>query len=308
MADVSLIIDDSCPLVHVFREHWRDVHHKDPPTTVDGRLLTEFIPNDFLNRFCDVAEQWEMAGKFSIVPAPAARGDIVRGISGFPVAETKDWVETAERRLGARFDFCPEMVTHNLVLDLETGQTLPVDENTWSQSQTRETLTPYLTHALRLLNEAGVDATGFTSPWVFGIQVEPEYIAAMLAAQCAVYGRDFSWYFLHMNWSEGPQRPWLAAPGLVSVPATVRDHWWATIDSPRTDQEFITGLAANVMADVESVIERGGVPVFCTHWQSLWSNGTEAGLAVLDEVGRRVAAAGHRWRSMMELAQAAAGS
>ena len=66
---MSLVVDDSCPLVHVFRSHWVDVHGR-PPETKDGRELLETVPNDCLGRFCDVVERRGMAGKFSIVVAP----------------------------------------------------------------------------------------------------------------------------------------------------------------------------------------------------------------------------------------------
>ena len=82
---ITLLVDDSCPLVHVYRNHWVDVHGREPRTG-DGRLLVEVISNEFLNRFCDVVERHGMAGKFSIIPSPAGRGDVVRGIEGFDPA------------------------------------------------------------------------------------------------------------------------------------------------------------------------------------------------------------------------------
>jgi hypothetical protein len=295
---ISLLVDDGCPLVHVYRYHWEDVHRR-PPTTAYGAPLADVIPNDFLDRFCDVVEAHEMAGKFSIVPAPAGKGDILRGIEGFEPQRTHDWLATATARLGARFDFCPEGITHNLALDLPTGRYLPQGESDWSQTQTRETLTPYLTTALRYLKDAGIEATGVTSPWVFGIRVEPEYIAAIVAAQKAVFDRRFSWYFLHMLHDKSDARPWIAAQEeedavLVSIPTTVRDVWWDTINSPRTDREFVEGLADEVItADgkggaVRRVLDGGGWPILLSHWQSFFSNGLETGLAVLAEVGRRV--------------------
>src|SRR5438045_1624036 len=215
--------------------------------TDDRRPLLDVVPNAFLDRFCDVVQRWGMAGKFSIVPAPAGLGDVVRGIEGHDRALTREWLDTARRRLSARWDFCSEGITHNLALDLGTGEFFPEGENAWSQHQDRSTLTPYLVRQLELLRDAGVDATGVTSPWVFGIKVEPEYVASLVAAQKAVYGRDFSWYFLHMNHRKPESRPWVAhreGPSvLVSIPTTVEDVWWRTIDSPRTDQEWVLGLA-----------------------------------------------------------------
>src|SRR5436309_1320827 len=247
---IGLIVDDSCPLVHVYRCHWMDVHHE-PPLTKDGRPMLETIPNVFLDRFCDVVEEHGIAGKFSIVPAPGGRGNVVQGIAGHDPALTREWLDTAQRRLGARFDFCPEGITHNLTVNLAEGGYFPQGESDWSQTQTRETLTPYLIRQLELLREAGIDCTGVTSPWVFGIKVEPEYTAALAAAMQAVYGRTFSWYFLHMIYDRPELRPWTALATdehtLISIPANANDVWWQTIDSPRTDAEFVNGIADQIL-------------------------------------------------------------
>jgi hypothetical protein len=317
---IALLMDDSCPLVHVYRCHWIDVHHK-PPFTEDGRPLLETIPNAFLDRFCDVVEEHGMAGKFSIVPAPGGLGDVVQGIAGHDPALTREWLDTAQRRLGARWDFCSEGITHNLAVNLAEGSYFPQGENEWSQTQTRETLTPYLIRQLELLRDAGVDANGVTSPWVFGIKVEPEYVVSIAAAQRAVYNRDFSWYFLHMIYDQPELRPWVALEEgpqtLVSIPGTVTDYWWQTIECPRTDAEYIRGIADRVLTEdgrggrVREVLEAGGWPVIVTHWQSMFSNGTETGLAVLDEVGRRVARALKdevEWMTCMEIARRRVGS
>ena len=311
---ISLIVDDSCPLVHVFAHHWRDVHRK-PLATPDGRAMPLWIPNEFLTRFCDVVERHGMAGKFSVVPAPAGLGDVVRGIEGHEPGLTREWLDMARDRLSARWDFCSEGITHNLAVDLETGELVDEGENEWSQRQTRKTLLPYLTRQLELLRDAGIDATGVTSPWVFGTRVERDYIASIVEAQRAVYGRRSSWYFLHMLWEEPHARPWIAfrqgETTLVHVPALVPDYWWPTIDSPRTDVEWVGELADRFITPdgrrgkIREVLDAGGWPVILTHWQSLFSNGLESGLAVLDEVGRRVGetlAGEVQWMSFSEIA------
>lgn len=295
---ISLIVDDSCPLVHVFAHHWRDVHGREL-VTPDGRPYPMWIPNDFLDRFCDVADRWGMAGKFSIVPAPALLGDVVRGVDGFAPDLTREWLDTCRTRLSSRWDFCSEGITHNLALDLNTGRLLPLSESDWSQTQPYDRLYPYLHRQLSLLRQAGIDATGVTSPWVFGAEVEPDYLRAIVDAQEVVNGRRASWYFLHMLWSNPEAVPWLAyaegARTLVSIPATVRDHWWGTIESPRTDRGWICELSDRLLTgdgragQVREVLDAGGWPIILTHWQSLFSNGLETGLAVLDELGARVA-------------------
>jgi hypothetical protein len=204
------------------------------------------VPNAFLDRFCDVVAARGMAGKLSIVPSSSYRGDVVRGFAGDP-AGTRAWLDTARRRLGGRFDFSPEGLTHDLTVDLRTGEPLGESEHVWSQRQDRQTLTPYLAHALALLRRAGVACTGVTSPWSFGIRVEAEYQAAIVATQRAVSGRDVSWYFLHTRHDRPETRPWVTvAEGpvrLVAVASTVPDVCWQTIDSPRTDGAWIAAVA-----------------------------------------------------------------
>ena len=177
---ISLIVDDSCPLSHVYRFHKEEVHGNARPYTSDGRLLLDTIPNEFLDRFCDVVEAHGIAGKFSIIPVPAGRGDILSGIEGHDPAITHEWLDTVKRRLSARFDFCPEMLTHNLAVNLSEGGYYDEGESPWSQKQNRSTLTPYLTKAMEYLKAAGFGATGVTSPWTFASDVEDEYIAAIV--------------------------------------------------------------------------------------------------------------------------------
>ena len=70
---------------------------------------------------------------------------------------------------------------------------------------------------------------------MFGIKVEQEYQAAIAAAQRAAYGRDVSWYFLHLLHKQPATRPWVAvADGLTrpfAIAATVNDLWWQSLDS-----------------------------------------------------------------------------
>jgi hypothetical protein len=257
-----------------------------------------------------------MAGKFSIVPAPAGLGDVVQGITGFDPALTQAWLATARMRLGRRFDFCPEGLTHNLAVDLATSTFFPQGEAIWSQTQTRATLTPYLIRELELLKAAGIDATGITSCWLFGQQVEAEYIASIVAALKAVYDRDRSWFFLHI-WHRYPDaRPYVAygraGTSLVAINSTVDDFFWETINNPRTDQAYLESVADRMLtADgrggaIRAVLEAGGWPILMTHWQAFFSNGLETGLAVLDILGQRIAdtlADEVEWTSCMEMAE-----
>lgn len=294
---ICLLVDDSTPLIHVFWFHRKPIEGKGP-FTEDGRLLVKNVPNSFLDKFCDVVTRKKMAGKISIVPSPGGVGDIVNGIPGYDYSLVTQWLNTAKSRLSDRFDFSPEMLTHNHALDLETGKYSIENEAQWSQKQDRTILTPYLIHSLELLKKAGINATGITSPWDFGIQVENEYIEAMIVAQKEVYNHDLSWYFLHILDNQPERKPWIAHRKenctLVSIPSNLPDHFWETINSPKTDDEYIHSIADKYITgdgekgSIIDVLKAGGWPVFVTHWQSLYSNGLETGLKALEEVGERI--------------------
>lgn len=310
---LCLLVDDSCPLTHVYWFHKKPVDGKGPFTN-DGRLLVKTVPNSFLDKFCDVVAENNIAGKISIVPSPGGLGDIVHGIPGFDISLVKQWLNTAKKRLSERFDFSPEMLTHNHALDLKTGTWSVENEAQWSMKQDRTILTPYIVHCLELLKEAGINASGVTSPWNFGEKVEGEYTEAIMAAQKEVYNHELSWYFLSTFDKQPGKKPWVALKKgnstLVSIASNMPDHFWQTIDSPKTDTEYILSVADKyITADGKqgSIIDglnAGGWPILVTHWQSLYSNGLETGLKALDEVGKRVKKHLNdkvEWKSCMEV-------
>ena len=326
---ISLLVDDSCPLIHVFWFHAKQVDGKGDnrhgqfqvkqvdgkgPFTTDGRLLVKDVPNSFLDKFCAVVTKNNMAGKISIVPAPGGVGDIVNGIPGYDKSLITKWLNTAKNRLSDRFDFSPEMLTHNLALDLKTGKYLEENESEWSKHQDRSTFIPYFIRCLNLLKEAGINASGITSPWTFGKLVESEFVESMIVAQKEVYNHELSWYFLHTFYDQPGEKPWIALKKenctLVSIPGNMPDHFWETINSPKTDTEYIKSIADKYITadgkegDIINVLKAGGWPIFVTHWQSLYSNGLETGLKALKEVGRRINTPLKdkvEWKSCMEL-------
>jgi len=315
LVPILLLIDDGCPFVHLYRHHLPDAHGQEP-LTGDGVRLVDEIPSSFLDAYCDVVERHGIAGKFSIVPMPAGRGDVVTGIDGHTVEETRAWVDTARTRLSPRFDFCPEMLTHDFAVDLDGGSMLPDTELAWSRTQDVRTLTPYLTKALQLLKDAGVDATGVTSPWTFGDQTEAEYQQAMLAAQQAVHGRRLSWYFLHAYGDRPATRPYLARADqtgmLVSIVANMDDQFWASLHDSRGDDEQVRAIADTYLTDdgrdgaILRVLDAGGWPTIVTHWQCLYGNGSQSGLRALDLLGERVQrllSDRVRWTSCSEAAE-----
>lgn len=289
---ISLIIDDPSPVISVYYEH------SFPKETKDGRALIPTFPNSMLRDFCDIIDKWGIKGKFSVVPMPGNKGDISTGLEGIDSQKVDEWLSIVKERVIPAFSVGPEMLTHHKAVDLETGLTLDIRENEWSFTQTQETLTPYISRALSILSDVGINSIGVTSPWNFGVEVEEEYTHAISRAVKEVSGSDVAWYFLRGLRDVPDAKPWIALEEdgrtLVSIPATTRDVFWQTIDSTDTSQEFINKIADELISldgksgQIIRVLETNGYPILVTHWQSLASNGLFTGLRVLDEVGRRV--------------------
>lgn len=289
---ISLIIDDPAPRVFVYYEH------ADTRFTKDGRPLVDEVPNSFLMDFCDVMEKHGLKGKFSVVPMPGGRGDIVNGIPGFDKAEIDEWLDVVRNRVAKNFSICPEILTHAKTVDLEHGGLMDMNENVWARTQTAATLTPYIARALELHRDAGLPVSGVTSPWDFGIECEDEYVEAISAAFDSVLGKKDSWYFLRGLRNVPDARPWLALDRdgrhVVSVPATAVDHFWQTMDTTDISDEYISKVADELITadgtagEIIDIINRNSWPILITHWQSIFANGLGTGLKALDEVACRI--------------------
>lgn len=300
---VSLIIDDPAPVISTFYESGVSGTSNFPSNklrheTKDGRPLLKTFSNDFLYQFCDVIEKRGIKGKFTVVPMPGNQGDIVNGLIGADPEEVSEWLRVVKQRVEPRFSIGPEMLSHNLAVDIATGKPLEISEWAWSFNQNKETLTPYIAKALELLRDAGLESFGVTSPVNFGIKVEDEYAAAISEAVKQVTGREKAWYFLRGLRDTPNAKPWvqLEEEGriLVSIPATTRDVIWQTMDTTESSDEYVSQIADLLITEdgkegeIVRVVETGGYPVLVTHWHSLISNGLGTGLRVLDEVARRV--------------------
>ena len=289
---ISLIIDDPAPRVFVYYEH------ADVRQTTDGRPLLNEVPNQFLMDFCSVMERYGIRGKFSVVPMPGGRGDIVNGIPGFPQEEIEEWLEMVRSRVAKYFSICPEILTHAQAVDLSTGRLLEVNEKIWSRTQTEETLTPYIAKALELLTAAGLPATGVTSPWDFGIEVEDAYVKAISNAFAQVLDKQDCWYFLRGLRNTPNARPWMAlnenGRRVVSIPATTVDHFWQTMNTTDTSDAYVSAVADELITEdgtageLIDVLNSNSWPILITHWQPLFANGLGTGLRALAEVARRV--------------------
>ena len=266
--------------------------------TKDGRPLLKTFPHELLLEFCDVIENRGIKGKFTVIPMPGNKGDIVNGIAGVSKEAVAEWIDTVKTRVCKNFTVGPEMLTHNKAVDLESGAALDLSERDWASTQDRTTLTPYIKKAISILCEAGFDAFGVTSPWNFGIEVESEYEASISRAVYEATGKKNAWFFLRGLRNTPNAKPWVALEDegrvLVSIPATTRDVIWQTMDTEDTSEEYISYIADMLITEdaksgqIIKVLETGGYPILVTHWQSLMSNGLGTGIKVLDKVAERV--------------------
>lgn len=289
---ITFIIDDSTPFIMT------PYVNREPKLTEDGRPLIRFSPLQMVYDFADIIERQGMKGKFSILPMPGNEGDILNGIRDVDQSKVEEWLDCARTRIAPTFSICPEMLSHYKAVDLATGKALPEREDVWASTKDKAAFIPYIARALSILKEAGFDCHGVTSPWYFGKEVEQEYIPAISQAMYDVYGRRYAYYFLHQLRGVPGVKPWIAFEEddrcVVSIPAVSRDWFWESMSSTRCDEEYISHLADYYLtADGKSgwiirELELGAYPTMCTHWQSLCSNGTMAGLRAFEEVGRRV--------------------
>ena len=205
---------------------------------------------------------------------PGNKGDIVNGVEGGSREELDAWLDCVKKRVMPAFSVGPEMLTHNKAVDLETGAALSLNERDWASTQDRTTLVPYISKALSLLKKAGLSSIGVTSPWNFGIEVEDEYEHSISRAVEQVTGSKKAWFFLRGLRDRPNAKPWVAREEagrtLVSIPATTRDYIWATIDTPRTDTEFVCQIADKLTTEdgkegeIIRVLNTGGYPVLIT--------------------------------------------
>ena len=289
---ICLIVDDPAPVYSVYAAH------ADSPFTADGRPLLETYPNDLLFRFCDVIEKRGIKGKFSVVPMPANKGHILNGLENADQAQVDEWLDCVRKRVYPSCSICPEMLSHNKAVDLETGKALADREDVWAAKQDRTTLTPYVKRALEIIREANFVCHGVTSPWYFGKEVEDEYVVALSDAMHEAYGEKNIYYFLHQLRGVPGVKPWIAYEKddrcVVALPGVSRDWFWQTMDTTETDDEYISRVAdCFITADgkggcIIKELELGAYPTICTHWQSLCSNGLGTGIRALDEVARRI--------------------
>jgi hypothetical protein len=304
----SLIIDDGSPVDPLFYE-------------LPGYETPLLVPARFTKRVADTFDRYDLRGKFTVIPMPSCLGRIDKSLKRVPQDHLLEFLKLMRERVAPRFDITPEFLTHLSSYDLKTGNyQRHIYEDAWISQASVEEITEYFTLAFNILKNVGLNATGITSPWVSGIDVESKYAKSLADAQWNVFHSKLTWYFLHAASDsepaiqcsveyKNPERGQV----VVSVPANAGDIFWS-MDLPAKKErlKFINdGIDRLLSADgktgrIPQLIESGFPVVIVTHWQSLFTQGTELGLnglAILADRIQKVFGSRFEWVTCSEMAQ-----
>jgi hypothetical protein len=304
----SLIIDDGAPVDPLYYE-------------LPGYETPFLVPAKFTRRVADTFDRFDLRGKFTVIPMPSCLGRIDQSLKRVPQDHLMEFLKLMRERFAPRFDITPEFLTHLSSYDLKTGNyQRHLYEDSWISQASGEEITEYFSLAFQILKNVGLEATGITSPWVSGIDVESKYAKALADAQWDIFKRKLTWYFLHAASDNEPaiqcsveyQNP-ERGQVVVSVPSNAGDIFWSMDIPAKQDRLKMIrdGIDRLVSPDgktgrIRDLIESGYPVVIVTHWQSLFTQGTELGLqglTVLADRIKKVFGATFEWVPCSEMAR-----
>jgi len=214
-----------------------------------------------------------------------------------PQRHLAEFLKVVRERIAPRFDITPEILTHFSAYRL-TGGFQHLYEDEWVARASVAEMTDYFELAFEILRDVGLPANGMTSPWSTGKKNEADYARAIGDAQWRVHQRAITWYFLHCLGGKPPRGPSVSHRNpetqqvVVSIPATTNDAFWDTQKPMATTRRAARAAAkAGVDALLSAEGTSGRIPdviaqncpvTLLTHWQSLYSDGTCAGLDGLE--------------------------
>jgi hypothetical protein len=304
----SLIIDDGSPVDPLFYE-------------LPGYETPFLVPAKFTRRVADTFDRFNLRGKFTLIPMPSCLGRIDQSLKRVPQEHLAEFLKIIRERYAPRFDITPEFLTHLSSYDLKTGNyNRHVYEDAWISQASGEEITEYFTLAFNILKNVGLNSTGITSPWVSGIDVENKYAKSLGDAQWNVFKRKLTWYFLHAASDKEPAiqcsveyKDTERGQSVVSVPANAGDIFWSMDIPVKKDRiKMINdGIDRLISPDGKSgrihhLIDSGYPVTIVTHWQSLYTQGTELGLEGLTALAERIQkyfGTAFEWVPCSELAQ-----
>jgi hypothetical protein len=307
---ISLIIDDGAPVDPMFYEQ-------------PGYETSLLVPAEFTRRVAETFERFGMRGKFTVIPMPSCLGRIDQSLKRVPDAHRQEFLRIVRERIAPRFDITPEFLTHLRAYNLKNGRFQHIYEDVWISQAPLAEAVDYFVLAFEILNNVGLPATGITSPWLSGADVEKKYAQAVGDAQWKLFQRKLTWYFLYTS-ASGKPRPCSVeyknpdrGQAVVSVPATCSDIFWSMERPTRAERlkHVQDGIDRLLSADgrtgrIRQLVEWGQPVVLLSHWQSLFTQGSGIGLeglAALAERIQKIFGSRLEWVTCSELARRAAG-
>ena len=317
---VSFIIDDSTCLVNLahfgiphFAEAWPDRYKQ------DWRSLPREIPDSFVRKFGQWCREHGVKGKYSIVPYPACVGWMDRDLPGWSKKELDDSLKLVREFMMPNWDIHPEMITHTWVINTKTGRPYPertgyYHENAgWSQDKSADELADYMSYALRILKNVGLDCEGITTPGGFGNRNRENLAKATLQSCRDVFNAEIPHYFRDLFTNDRSVVPLVQyASGLtgpdpkcvVSIIGCTGD-WFGGWDglNPGSVDKFITEDLKG--GRLPQVIDKGEPAILVCHWPGIYFNGKEIGFKIFKDVVRRIHARYDNllWMKLSEIAR-----
>jgi len=317
---VSFIIDDSTCLVNLAHFCIPQFHEVFPDRyKQDWRSLPREIPDSFVRKFGEWCRDHKVKGKYSVVPYPALVGWLDRDLPGWSKKELQESIKLVREFMMPDWDIHPEMVTHTWVINTKTGR--PYAERSarfmenwgWSVGKSVDELADYMSYALRILKNVGLECEGITTPGGFGNRVRPELSQATLESCRDVFKAEIPHYFRHLftdHRSVAPRVEYasgLTGPNpkcVVSVIGCTGD-WFGGWDglSPGSVDRFITEDLKG--GRLPQVIDKGEPAILVCHWPGIYYNGEERGFKIFKEVVRRIHARYDNllWMKLSEIAR-----
>ncbi|MBA7636834.1 hypothetical protein ES703_44462 [subsurface metagenome] len=300
---VSLIIDDSTCLVNLahfcipqFAEVFPDSYKQ------DWKKLPREIPDAFVRKFGQWCRGHKVKGKYSVVPYPALVGWMDRDMPGWSKKELDESIKLVRDFMMPDWDVHPEMVTHTWVINTKTGRPYPerserfMENWRWTDGKSVDELADYMSYALRILKNVGLECEGITTPGGFGNRVLPELAQATLESCRDVFKAEIPHYFRHLYTDDRSVAPRVEyASGLagsnpkcvVSIIGCTGD-WFGGWDglTPGSVDRFITKDLKG--GRLPKVIDKGEPAVLVCHWPGIYYNGEEVGFKIFKEVVKRI--------------------
>ena len=267
---------------------------------IPGYETPYLVPPEFVARVADTFERLDLRGKITVIPMPSCLGRIDQSLKRVPQENLQAYLKIMRERIAPRFDITPEFLTHLKAYDLKKGDYQHIFEDAWMTRASLEEVTEYFTLAFQILQNVGLPATGITSPWDSGIDVEQKYAQALADAQWKVFQRKLTWYFLYSIGFEAPRKLSVEykAPDrdqtVVSVPANAPDILWSQYHPVSERRQFIqSNIDRMLSADgrsgrIRELIDSDHPVMLLTHWQSLYTQGTGLGLEGLSALVDRI--------------------